>query len=135
MSRLGTFESFGCLNKNKGIFIFSLMVGLYKKQNPLMLATLPFAFMFSVRSLKVRDLGPQKHYSCSVLAKKTEGASPTYRHSRLVTCHCFDKSKCFGGSRPDIVNPALIKSAQGSAFIGWDKPPVAPERVRKRKKE
>lgn len=50
MSRLDTSESFGCLNKNKGIFIFSLMAGLYKKQSPVMLATQPYAFMFSVKS-------------------------------------------------------------------------------------
>lgn len=48
MSHLGTSESFGCLNKKREIFIFSLMVYLYKKQNPVMLAALPYAFMFSV---------------------------------------------------------------------------------------
>lgn len=52
MSRLGTSESFGCLNKNKGIFIFSLRVGLYKKENPVMLATLPYAYKECKLSVK-----------------------------------------------------------------------------------
>lgn len=51
------FRHLWILNKNKEIFIFSLMVGLHKKQNPVRLATLPYAFMFSVNSLKNERLG------------------------------------------------------------------------------
>lgn len=57
MSCLGTSESFGCLNKNKEIYIFSLVVGLHKTSNCVRLATLPFAFMFPVNICKVGDWG------------------------------------------------------------------------------
>lgn len=64
------------------------------------------------------------------MADKPEGASPTYRHCCPVTCHGCDKGQCLRGGRSDVLHPTLIKPAQGSAFIGWDKPPVTPERAK-----